>query len=135
MDSPERILALTAAVLGVLATAIGLWVGLRRQARALASLVDAVLGHEEARDRSGAVFQPAQPGLAARLAAVDAKVDQIIALDRRVTNLEDSHANLAGRVSVLEDSRVEGALARVESTKAYRAIAAAQRNLGDQPDL
>ena len=39
---------------------------------AIAAVVDAVLGHEEARDRSGAVFQPAQPGLAARLSSVDA---------------------------------------------------------------
>lgn len=105
LDSAERILALTAAVLGVLATAIGLWVGLRRQARALASLVDAVLGHEEARDRSGAVFQPAQPGLAARLAAMDAKVDRLINLDRRVTDLEHGHAGLATRIGALEDSR------------------------------
>ena len=135
LDSPERILGLAAVVLGIVATGTGLWLGLRKQARALASLVDAVLGHEEARDRSGAVYQPAQPGLAARLAAMDAKVDRLIALDRRVTNLEDSHANLAGRVSVLEDSRVERVVTQAESTAVWRAVEAAntRRDPDDAP--
>lgn len=135
MTSTTAILALIAAVLGIIATGAGLWASLRRQARSLAAVVDAVLGHEEARDRSGAVFQPAQPGLAARLSSVDAKLDRLINLDRRVADLEEGHANLTGRISVLEDSRVERALTQAESAAAWQAIGAAQTQPLDQPDL
>ena len=122
------ILALIAAVLGIIATGAGLWASLRRQARSLAAVVDAVLGHEESRDRSGAVFQQAQPGLAARMASMDGKIDRLINLDRRVTDLEHGHAGLVTRIGALEDSRVERVVTQAESAAAWRAVEAANRD-------
>lgn len=126
LDSATRVLALVATIVAVIAGGTALWMALRRQARTIAAMADALLGHEEARDRSGAVFQEAQPGLAARMASVDGKLDRILRLelDRRVVALEEGHAALTegqaaltGRVKVLEDAAVERVVTKAESSE------------------
>ena len=139
LDSTAAVIGLVAVIVGVIAGGGALFATLRRQARTMAAMADALLGHEEARDRSGTVFQEAQPGLAARMKGMDEKLDTIIKLelDSRVTTLEEAQANLTGRVSVLEDARVERVVTQAESAAHWRAVEAAHKDAGpDQsPDL
>lgn len=128
-------LVLIGTILGIVVTGVGLIVGLRRQARTLAAMADALLGHEEARDRSGAIFQEAQPGLAARVTSMDSKLDRLIELelDRRVATLEETQASLTGRISVLEDARVERVVTQAESAAHWRAVEAVHKAETDPP--
>lgn len=127
MLDAEPALSFAALCLGLLTAGTALWVGLRRQARTIAALADAILGHEEVRDRSGAPIHEAKPGIAARMSSVDRKLDEVAALARRVTRLEEGHASLTGRVSVLEDARVERVVTQAESAAHWRAVEAAHQ--------
>lgn len=139
LDSATSVIAFVGLAVGAAISLGALYATLRRQARTMAAMADALLGHEEARDRSGTVFQEAQPGLAARMKGMDEKLDTIIKLelDSRVSTLEEGQANLVGRVSVLEDARVERVVTQAESAAHWRAVEAAHKDAtADQsPDL
>lgn len=88
LDSAEQALGFAALIIAVVSGMVAGVVALRRQGRMLSAMYEAVMGQEEAKDRSGTVFREAQPGLAAGLKAVDGKVDALLVLPQRVSVLE-----------------------------------------------
>lgn len=131
LDTAEQALGFAALVLSVAGGAVGLVVAIRRQGRMLAAMYDAVMGQEEAKDRSGTIFRESQPGLAAmqrlmgsQVEGVDRKVDALVQLPQRVSALEartEDHARIltdhAQQIETLAASTVERVITRAESVQ------------------
>ena len=136
-DTAEHALGFTALVLSVTGGAVGLVVAIRRQGRMLAAMYDAVMGQEEAKDRSGTIFRESQPGLAAmqrlmgsQVEGVDRKVDALVQLPQRVSALESRIDDHATRITTLETGAVERIVTRAES---MQHLHTEERALDSQP--
>lgn len=104
----------------------------RPKARQAEAVGEGILGRPEITDRSGAVIQPAQPGMVAQVAALTDTVRELVNMHHRVDGVEVAQAEMRaeiaavdGRVKVLEDARVEQVVSRAESAAAFSAIEAA----------
>lgn len=138
LDSANAVTALIAGIVVILGAVGGWWYKRGRpKVRQVEAMSEAILGRAEVRDRSGAVIQKAQPGMPAQVAELTEAVRDLVKMQHRVDIVEDDVRDLQGRVTVLEEARLEHVVSRVESAEAYRAIQAAQRAASpdDQPDL
>lgn len=105
------------------------------------AMSDAMLGRPEVKDRSGAVVQPSQPGMPARVAELADAVKELVQMQHRVDKVEAEQNKLAARVddlegvtSQLQQAHLERIVSRVESTQAWGAIeAAAKATPPDEP--
>ncbi len=154
LDSAEQALGFAALIIAVVSGMVAGVVALRRQGRMLSAMYDAVMGQEEAKDRSGTVFREAQPGLAAGLKAVDGKVDALVVLPRRVSALETDvaavsrtqaeHARIlteharvltdhSSQIETLTAGAVERLVTRVESVQHLSMLDRAATSPTDDP--
>lgn len=102
LDSTNEVLGLVSLVVAVSATLLGLWVKYALPRWKMSDAThEAILGRQEIRDRSGAVIQPAQPGMVAQVAILTETLREL--LDGRFRTLEDRVDDHEGRLAALED--------------------------------
>lgn len=132
LDSTNAILTLIGS-LAALAALMGAW--WYKYGRPMTATSEAILGRAEVKDRSGAVIQPAQPGLPAQMARIAETVEQLVQMNRRVDDVTADVAELRGEVAEvkkdvasLKDAHVERVMTKVESAQAFAAIEAVANN-------
>lgn len=111
----------TLGILGIAALLIGAWRSKSRQR--LAAALDALIGREEVKDRSGNVLAPAQPGAMHRLETMETAVTTLAEVVTDQRELRGEVSDLHHRVGVLEDARAERLVTQVESAHMWRAVA------------
>lgn len=110
IDSANEWLGLVGTVVAIICAVVGLWVkyGLPRQ-RMNEAANTAILGRPPVKDRSGAVIQPAQPGLVAQVAELTKVVSSLAETNTRLDTMKrdtsDRFHALEVRVEALEDDR------------------------------
>lgn len=101
-----------------------LWGGWRSKFRQrLSAGLDALIGREEVKDRSGNILTPAQPGAMHRLETMEAAVTTLAEVVTDQHELRGQVSDLRSRVTVLENSRLERVVAQAESAHMWRAVA------------
>lgn len=122
----NEVVVLVGGVLSIVGLLWGGWLKWGRpKAQRAEAMSEAMLGRAEVRDRSGALIQPAQPGMPAQVAELTDAVRELVQMQHRVDGVEAQLAAVDGRVKVLEDARMEHVVSRAESAAAYSAIEAA----------
>lgn len=137
IEGISNTVVLIGGVLSIVGILAGGWLKWGRpKAKQAEAVSEAILGRPEVTDRSGAVIQPAQPGMVAQVAALTDTVRELVNMHQRVDGVEgeqkairaevaEFRIEIGGRVKVLEDARVEQVVSRAESAAAFSAIEAA----------
>lgn len=129
LDGTREIVTIVGACVAIAATVLGAWFKWGRPKAVQAEAVgEAILGRPEVRDRSGAVIQPAQPGMVAQVATLTETVRALVDMNQRVDRVEGEVAEVKNRVSILEDARVEQVMSRLDSASAFSAIEAVAKS-------
>lgn len=128
-QSLDLILAL-AALAGVV---VGIFGALRRQARQIGDMADALLGQQEVRDRSGAVVRDPQPGLAAQVKEMRDGLSVITQHELRISSLENTAVDHERRLVTQESASLERTVTRAEALQHLATVDAALRATPD-PD-
>lgn len=95
-------------ILGLLGSAITVWVFIRPAVRRSRAVADAILGEEAVKDRAGREIQPSRPGLVSRVGSVEHTLALLVETNARL----DDHE---GRIKTLELSAVERIVMHAEN--------------------
>jgi hypothetical protein len=131
MGDAEQILTVVGLTLTALGAVYGVWRRLRPAVRRGTAAVDALVGREAIKDRSGNVLEPAQPGLVHRVATVEEAVVEFRHVVALWTETQHTLTDHAHRIKNLEDARVERLVTQAESAHMWRAVA--DNNVIDEP--
>lgn len=117
-------LIVASTLLGLLGSAITVWVFIRPMVKRSGAVADAILGEEPVHDRAGREIQPARPGLVSRVGSVEHAVALLVETNTRLENHEDRLDGHDKAIKELQEQAIERIVTKAESASAWRAVEA-----------